>query len=78
MPVHPSIEYMQNRLIKEFDKTYDETFTKLLHTTHSREEAKKLMGEIYSKTSIILKKTKHTSQEVPVVLEKVKYRFGIV
>jgi hypothetical protein len=68
---------MQNKLMEVYDKSYQVTFEQVIRKVPNREEAKKLLGQIYTDTSSRLKKTQNNVEDIEREFEQSKARHGI-
>lgn len=60
-----------------FDKTYDESLHQVLEVTHDREQAKKLLGEIYTETWEKMKRGSNNIEDVERYFWQTKASHGI-
>jgi hypothetical protein len=68
---------MSNKLMEVYDKSYQATYEQLINKVADREEAKKVLGQIYLETSMKLKKNKNTIADIELAFEESKARHGV-
>lgn len=68
---------MQNKLMKIYDKSYDDLIGKILLRENDREKARELIGKIYKEALDILMNGDYRAGSVEGIFERVKLRYGI-